>query len=348
MANEEHLEILKRGVEVWNKWQEDNPDVRPDLRGTDLRSADLWGVNLLYTDLSHADLRNADLLGANLSGAKLYSADLSSANLHSASLVDTDLSRGNLSNADLGNATLLRVDLNDADLSGADMAYTIFGDVDLSVTRGLETVRHHGPSTISVDTIYKSKGKIPESFLRGAGVPDTFITQIPALVGALQPIEYYSCFISYSHKDEDFTKRLHSRMRDEHLRVWFAPEDMRAGRKVHEQIEEAIRYYDKLLLVLSEDSMDSQWVETEIYHSRQREIKEGRRVLFPIRLVDFETIRDWTCFDADTGRDMAREIREYYIPDFSNWEDHDSFETAFDRLLRDLKAEEEKPSTALG
>jgi hypothetical protein len=47
------------------------------------------------------------------------------------------------------------------------------------------------------------------------------------------------------------------------------------------------------------------------------------------------------CFDADTGKDSAREIREYFIPDFSNWKDHASFEAAFDRLQRDLKAEDQ-------
>ena len=65
---------------------------------------------------------------------------------------------------------------------------------------------------------------------------------------------------------------------------------------------------------------------------------EGRRVLFPIRLVPFETLRDWKAFDADTGKDMGVEIREYFIPDFSNWKDHDAFEAAFQRLLSDLKA----------
>jgi hypothetical protein len=91
--------------------------------------------------------------------------------------------------------------------------------------------------------------------------------------------------------------------------------------------------------------MNSEWVKTEIANARQREVIQNRRILFPIRLVDFEAIRTWTCFDADTGKDSAREIREYYIPDFSNWKDHDSFEQAFTRLLRDLKADETSPST---
>ena len=49
----------------------------------------------------------------------------------------------------------------------------------------------------------------------------------------------------------------------------------------------------------------------------------------------------WRCMDADNGRDMAREIREYFIPDFSNWKDHDAFEEAFRRLLADLRATEQ-------
>ena len=97
--------------------------------------------------------------------------------------------------------------------------------------------------------------------------------------------------------------------------------------------------HDRLLLILSEHSMSSEWVKTEIAKARKREMKEGKRVLFPVRLVGFERLRDWECFDGDTGKDSAREIREYFIPDFSNWKDHDSYQTAFQRLVSDLKAE---------
>ena len=61
-------------------------------------------------------------------------------------------------------------------------------------------------------------------------------------------------------------------------------------------------------------------------------------MLFPISLVPFTKIREWKCFDADTGKDSTREIREYFIPDFSNWKDLDSYSKAFERLLRDLNA----------
>jgi hypothetical protein len=128
-------------------------------------------------------------------------------------------------------------------------------------------------------------------------------------------------------------------MQDAGLRVWYAPHDVQGGRQLHEQLDQAIRVYDKLLLVLSEHSMSSEWVKTELANARRREVTENKRLLFPIRLVDYEKIRAWTCFDADTGKDSAREIREYFIPDFSSWKDHDAFEQAFERLLRDLKAD---------
>ena len=86
-------------------------------------------------------------------------------------------------------------------------------------------------------------------------------------------------------------------------------------------------------------------MKTEIAKARKREMQENRRMLFPVRLVEFEALRQWDCFDADTGKDSAREIREYYVPDFSNWKDHDSYQKAFDDLLRDLKTDQ-KPASS--
>jgi hypothetical protein len=188
--------------------------------------------------------------------------------------------------------------------------------------------------------MYRSGGKIPEVFLRGCGVPDAFIEYLPSLIGAMQPIQFYSCFISYSSTDEEFAKRLHERMRAEHLRVWFAPEDIKGGEKIKEQIDRAIQLHDRLLIVLSENSLNSNWVTTEIRRARNVERKEQRRKLFPIRLVSYAALRDWECFDADEGEDLAVEVREYFIPDFSAWKDHDSFERAFARFLKDLQATE--------
>jgi len=66
-------------------------------------------------------------------------------------------------------------------------------------------------------------------------------------------------------------------------------------------------------------------------------------LLFPIRTRAVGNLRDWEGFDADTGKDSAREIREYFIPDFSSWKIHDSYQEAFQRLISDLKASDSKP-----
>lgn len=227
-----------------------------------------------------------------------------------------------------------------ANFKDALAGFTIFTNTDLSKAEGLESVEHSAPSRIGIETIYKSRGRISERFLLGCGVPETFIRYIPSLVNSEDGIQFYSCFISYSSKDEEFARRLHGRMGDAHLRVWFAPEDIQGGQKLHEQIETAIRVYDKLLIVLSKASLQSEWVMTELRKARKAERQSGKRKLFPVRLVDFETLRDWECFDADGGKDLAVELREYFIPDFSHWKEHDQFEAAFARLLKDLRAEE--------
>jgi TIR domain len=227
----------------------------------------------------------------------------------------------------------------ETDFSEATLLRTVLANVDLSTAKGLETVHHDGPSTIGVDTIYRSQDKIPEVFLRGAGLPDDFIGYIKSIAGAIQ---FYSCFISYSGKDQEFADRLHEGLQNKGVRCWFAPHDVKAGEKLHEQIDAAIRLHDKLLLILSEHSMNSEWVKTEIFNAREREVAEKKRKLFPVRLVPFETLYDWKCFDAKTGKDLAREIAEYFIADFANWKDHDSYQNGFERLLKDLKSPDAK------
>jgi len=314
------LEVIRHGPETWNAWRERHPDVKPGLSYATLRNADLSVTNLTYANLSYADLTEANLSGADLRFSNLTEAKLTRANLSSA-----QLQLANLSGAELKETKLL----------GAVIGRTIFSNNDLSSVIGLRRVFHAGPSSIGIDTLFRSDGKIPEEFLRDAGVPDDFVTFFPSLTG--QAIQFYSCFISYSHQDEEFSRRLHSRMRSENLRVWYAPEDMKGGRKLDEEIFRAIQIHDKLLLVLSENSIKSEWVATEIRRAKRVEREENRRKLFPIRLIDFETIKTWECFDVDSGKDLAIEVREYYIPNFSNWKDHDIFESEFAKLLRDLK-----------
>lgn len=160
----------------------------------------------------------------------------------------------------------------------------------------------------------------------------------------MQPIEFYSCFISYSLKDEEFAKRLHSKMRDHNLRVWFANEDLKGGHKLFEQIDEAIRVYNKFIIVLSPESLRSKWVMNEVRRTRKAELANNQRKFFPIALLPYKELEGWECIDPETGTDLAAEIREYYVPDFRDWKNHDSFEKVFAQLLEGLKAVDEPPA----
>jgi uncharacterized protein YjbI with pentapeptide repeats len=310
--------------------------IEADLSRADLSRANLPGAHLTKADLTEADLPDADFSQADLTEANLIGANLTEAKLWRTNLTGANLSRADLSTADLSQADLIRANLDGANLYRVVFGGTVFGSVNLSTVKALESCVHYGPSYLDYHTLARS-GTLPLNFLRDCGLSDEFINYLPSLFG--QAIEYYSCFISYSTKDEEFAQRIHADLQNKGVRCWFAPHHIQGGKKIHEQIDEAIRVYDRLLLILSEHSMKSDWVETEISKARKRELREHRRMLFPVRLVDIEKLRDWERFDADIGKDSAREIREYFIPDFSNWKNHDSYQNSFGRLLQDLKPE---------
>ena len=357
MANLEHLEILKQGVEIWNKWRQTPSGnahnlINADLSGADLNgmncrqlnlslanlrnthfyranlleanfyNADLYGADLTHANLIRADLRNtnlirsslrnADLNGADLSWASLSDADLSSANLYGANLRGTYLNRAAISNSDLR-----KVNLSDADLRGAKFitthlkgarfnlaitANTLFNDLDLREAIALELIQYSGPSEISISTIYRSGGNIPEVFLRGCGLRDWEIEATKLYRTDLSKnqlidltykvielrtdplIQFNSCFISYSSRDEVFARHLYSDLQNSGVRCWFAPEDMKIGDRIRPRIDDSIRLHDKLLLILSKTSIDSQWIEQEVETALEKERERGCNVLFPIRL----------------------------------------------------------------
>lgn len=367
MANSEHLAKLKQGVATWNAWR-DMLAVIPDLSGTDLSDedlssanlsdADLSGTKLIFANLDSANLDRANLNRASLVSANLFSAylrladlrgavldwaDLRLAHLHQAKLRDAGLHGVKLNNAFLAMADLRRAELREAiligtnlesaNLSDARIGATIFDGTDLSSVKGLEVVQHHGPSTIGIDTIYLSHGNIPLAFLRGAGVPENFIEYMGSLTG--KTLEFYSCFISYSTKDQEFADRLHADLQNKGVRCWFAPHDLKIGDRFQEVIEQSIRVYEKLLLILSENSVNSHWVEREVQAAMEKERRSpGDTMLFPIRLDDavMESNRAWAA--------SIRRTRQ--IGDFRKWKDHDSSKSAFERLLSDLKTKDPK------
>ena len=176
---------------------------------------DQWGKENPTTipDLRRANLSKAYLRGANLNGANLSGADLR----------ETDLSGA---------------DLSGADLSGAKLSYNTFANTNLTDAKGLESCIHEGPSSVGIDTFFKSNGEIPENFLRGCGVPEQFITYARSLVG--QPIEFFLLHQLLQPRS-GFRRASSCRPAGEEpaLLACSAPEDLKIGDRFQDRIEES-------------------------------------------------------------------------------------------------------------
>ncbi len=343
-----HSSILKSGVEIWNTWRKDNPNIRPWLDKAELWQQDLIGANLSGASINSAYCLGVNLEGANLEGATLCMADLTRAklsdanlarvSLSGATLTGTNLSGANLKGADLTGTVIRDVCLRGADLTDASFGPTLMGgthghetilsNTDLTGAKGLELCTHWGNSIVDHRTLQKS-GTLPQAFLRGCGLPDSLIDYLPSLFK--ESFQFYSCFISYSSFDEDFARRLYADLQTNSIRCWYAPQDMKIGDQLRHRIDKSILVYDKLLLILSKHALNSVWVGNEVEAAFDKEMQTKSPVLFPIRL-------DNTVLESKIG--WAANIRRTRnIGDFSSWKSNDEYKKAFAQLLRDLRAE---------
>lgn len=333
MATLEHLKTLRGGWTVWQDWRKEHPEIIPNLKGANLKGidlvdCDLSGANFSGADLSYATIAVASLAGANLANADLTRADLGMSNLEGAVLYEAKLGEAQfvdsyLKNADLRGARCISTNFRGADLSGANFDgatfnYAVLGDVNLSGAKGLESIIHHTYSVLDHRTIIRS-GVLPLKFLRGCGLPETLIEYFPSIL--YDPIQFYSCFISYASKECEFAERLYADLQNRSVRCWFAPEDLKIGERIRPRIDESIRLHDKLLLVLSKSSIGSQWVEQEVETALAKERELNRPVLFPIR-TDDAVLCIKTGWPA-----LVRNSR--HIGDFTKWKAQDAYQKSF-------------------
>src|SRR5260370_18079392 len=228
--------------------------------------------NLAGAILIKADLTDCNLRGVHFDAAVFGETSLRRTNLMEACFRPSNL-HSNLKGSGVSNGILR------ADFEGCAMLRTILVDMDLSVANGLETVNHGGPSHIGIDTIYRSQGKIPEVFLRGAGVPENLIEYMRSL--AVQSFEFYSSFISHSSKDRDFAERLYTDLQAKGARCWYFPQDAAWGQRVWGEIDRAIKIYDNLVVICSADSLQSGPVIREMERSLQRQGSEKYSLSHP-------------------------------------------------------------------
>jgi hypothetical protein len=341
MANPEHVALLKRDdSSLWNDWR-DSTDVEPDLRGANFSGREFGGYHFERSRLDAATIHDAQFVDCNFRGASfrnadgtyvtfdqchLDSCDFAGAGLHRGRFEFTTAPDANFRGANLSWAYFDTCDLDRAHFGKALLSRASFSNVWLTNTDGLDSIVKGLPVSIGLETFFQSGG-LPESLLQNAGVPSEFIQYAASLAG--KPIDYYSCFLSYSSHDDDFARRLYNDLQGKNIRTWFAPEDLKIGDKLRSRIDESIRIHDKLVIILSANSANSNWVETEVESALEREQKEGKDVLFPIAIDEegFTSKQPW-----------AKDIRlKRHIGDFRQWKSHDDYTAAFDRLVRDLK-----------
>jgi hypothetical protein len=317
MANWKHVAKLMEGLGAWNEWRQ-RSDEKPDLSGLGLSNFSLNFYRLTAVDFSDASLIRVSFVDSICEEIDFQRANILYATFHS------ELRKCNFRNARI-EGSWFPMSLDESDFTDARLVANSFTHSSLRTARGLGAVRESVINSFGIDTFFDAGG-LPESLLRGS-VPEEFIQYATSLVGT--PIEFYSCFLSYSSKDDEFARRLYNDLQGKNIRTWFAPEELKIGDRFRSRIDESIRIHDKLVLILSANSVASDWVETEVESALERERKEGKEVLFPIAIDDegFTSQQSWA---ADIRR-------KRHIGDFRKWKSHDDYTRAFDKLVRDLK-----------
>lgn len=362
MTREKALELLRAGpdgIREWNDWRskgEPLPDLRAaNLAGANLSYADLHEINLNHANLIRANMERANLSDANLPFAKLFMANcflgylpgvrFEYANLQECNFRHADLSHAQLQGARLVIARLWSTNLKGADFTDAQCGLTVFEDVDLSEVKGLKKLVHEMRSCVGSDTMVRSKGRIPEEFLSGCGMqpweiksvrlydPDLTAAQISDLqyeifsLRTTGPLFIGGVFISYSHADSVFVDKIYKRLKKDGVSVWLDRHDAVAG-PLKRQVLEAIRVNDIMLLVLSKDSVGSDWVENELKTARKKEKEENRDVLCPITLDD--------AWKEKMDDPNWSHLPDKLILDFAKWKTK-AFEEPYQKLLQGLK-----------
>ncbi len=228
---------------------------RANLSGGTLRHTALKGADLSYAGLSYANLEGADLSGANLTSTDFSWANLSNADLRGAFLTTTSLIMANLTGADLRGARLIKSSLDSAILHRATAGGTLFANCDLRSIIGLETMLHAAPSTIALDTLARSGGRIPKQFLQGAGVAEPLIAAQDAMTGERRT--FPTALLIGSMADSELAERLRRGLAEAQIPAWILNADDEDALNSGEVSLDHTVYYDRLALLCTGPALEN-------------------------------------------------------------------------------------------
>jgi len=150
----------------------------------------------------------------------------------------------------------------------------------------------------------------------------------------------FLCFISYSWNDQTFAAQLYDDLEKVGVRCWLNAKEMRAGATISEPIDRSLEARDKILLIVSQASINSSWIRQEIETAIGLEEARKRTVLFPIRLDDSVL--------SSKSTSEIKQLQDKYIVDFSGWQNSADYRRSFSRLVRDLAISASVESTGRG
>lgn len=373
MANNEHLALLQTDADRWNAWRKANPGIQPDLSEANLSRCSFCGFDFTRSDFSGARLtqwsaidcdfsesrlasidaqgsywRNARMRGVQLSGdlvgTTMYVVDLGGASVKHCGMPLSELRFLRLSNTEFS-PYLDRADVN---------SWTVIAS-DLSGIQGSGSVVHEYPSNIDFQTLQiTAKALLNRSsgvedltlFLRGCGLPEEILNVFRSwstsayIAGeaSKQTANFFSCFISYSHADQDFARRIHYELRQRGIQCWMDDDQVLPGDDIYDAVDNGIRLWDKVLLCCSENSLNSPWVDRELDKAFQKEEQLWRERGFKV-LIIIPLNLDGSLFTRSSAK--ASLLKSRLAADFVGWQsDTPKFATQIARLVEALRSDD--------
>jgi uncharacterized protein YjbI with pentapeptide repeats len=298
---------------------------RTDLSNSVLSSANASGANLSFSNLSNADLEKANLSGTDLSQSDLSWTNLSGANLRGARIVGSNLDMADLTGADLQGATIINTRLNSTSLMQAVCGITTFANCDLTRAIGLESVKHAGPSMISLDTISRSRGQVPAVFLVGAGVPPPLVTAQDALRES--GLSYTRVLLLGSENDREFATKIGASLVEAQAPTWFvAADDETSLQSGAINLDNAV-YYDRIVLLCTAGTLENP-ITSRYFAS----LVNGQGAAKVDSLISVAT--DDLLYQREDR--LCSGLREGVVVDFRGWSDQARFDDALSVLVHEF------------
>jgi L-histidine Nalpha-methyltransferase len=296
-----------------------------------LRRQDMLLVELAYTEVANDD--TAALAADEYEGSERFRLFVTSALLHNTDL-PIDLTRVKIvPKIEEGRAISLRV-LYTSSPKGED--FTLPNRSKVPFPRG-DTIRillTRKYTRAGIASLHKDAGCFAHSECYERFSRDRYFGTALHLLGQLSG----SIFVSFSHSDDEFVRRLDQRLRVHGIYPWIDFNDTNPDSRLYDQIEHAVLTADKLLLVFSETSKDSEWVKAEVRLAFKKLADKDLKKLRVLLLSSPAEFQQWQCLD-DKGVNLSGRLLEWRQIDFSGWRhwDMDTFEDHVKRLAAELR-----------